>query len=741
MSAITDVKCVLTQEALDAFCNTFHILEEVHPVFPNQDDTMHERPAGKIRDPAPVMANFNAQDYATLVAHPSSFQKFSEAFLYLIGLSRHYTLDEETYPMFLHKDGEDMDLFAFSHALDPTKVRVVERERDEGEPRLLETTVGRIVLLLPVALDHAEIVEAANTIVEDVAPVQSRRHGKKKFVVVDTGGASHPPRKLKEDHETLSEATVGGFVSTMPEREDRDHTEFVDELNLNTIRAPRRSPALIITTVTTTTPTIDPTSVTKEKVVEPSLFGAGSSFAGGTDPIIGVFSNFTSSDFLSVTNGSRFDDGRVCREMVDEFAPSKFFASVRGMEHDQLFTEFNVRAARQMSLSAEVRMRVEYNVKEKRRLNSVVKSQGELLKAREKEIESLKARLLLKEAKAGEAIRLRTKAFNFETIEKSLWDEANALRERNVILEKEQDALDVKVTELEISAMSKERELIDLNALITSIKSQNDSLLGQVEKFQDDRMQIVGDKFVKLYTDFDEMSLYLEEQFYPHLLTTISGHKWLLIHVIELAIAKCLNSPEYLSALGTAIGKAIKKGMQDGLVAGITHGKEGRVLMDVAAHNPSAKADYISALQQLQTINFPLSVNSPNKVVTSITTLSLALDASSSMVWWIRENIANHKSVLLDVFDSLAEPFFTSALTGVEGTSGTVPAIATTTTLSSTLASTSTVNPIFMDDYEFIDADDKPFLVGMLLPFPMWTMQNCISLSDFFFSLLACLSF
>nr|GEZ62021.1 transposase (putative), gypsy type [Tanacetum cinerariifolium] len=103
----------------------------------------------------------------------------------------------------------------------------------------------------------------------------------------------------------------------------------------------------------------------------------------------------------------------------------------------------------------------------------------------------------------------------------------------------------------------------------------------------------------KFHTDFVEMALHLKEQFYPHLLTSISGRRWLLTHGIELAIAKCLNSPEYLSALGTAISKAIDKGMQDGLAVGITHGKEGRVLTDVAAHNPYAKADYIFALQQL----------------------------------------------------------------------------------------------------------------------------------------------
>ncbi|GJS13918.1 hypothetical protein Tco_0408390, partial [Tanacetum coccineum] len=178
-----------------------------------------------------------------------------------------------------------------------------------------------------------------------------------------------------------------------------------------------------------------------------------------------------------MTNGSRLDDDCVCREMVDESAPPKFFASVHGMEHDQLFTEFIVGVARQMSLSAEVRMRAEYNVKEKRRLKSVVERQVELLKVKKGEIENLKAHLLWREIEAAKAICLRAQASNFEVVEKSLQDEMNTLKERNAILEKERIALDVKVTELEASVAGKEGELTYLNALITSVKSQNDNLL------------------------------------------------------------------------------------------------------------------------------------------------------------------------------------------------------------------------------------------------------------------------
>ncbi|GJY82455.1 hypothetical protein Tco_0495831 [Tanacetum coccineum] len=741
MSAITDVKCVLSQKAFDAFCEKFHILEEVHPVLPNQGDTMHERLAGKIRlytrffdfanfrlplssflidvlrhfhinisqlfvygiakvshfenffhvygiiptvglfrcfyvnskkngwmsfnsfacpalflwhtaknvtrDPALVGADFNAQDYATFVAHPFLFQKFPKEFLCLVGLSRHYTLDEETYLQFLHKKGEVgflllytcyMDLFAFIHTLDLTKLKVVERERVENEPLLLQTTVSHIVPLLPVAPDRAEseletsidklfdeggsgnqagqgdsagvreganiqpVTEAIDTVAKDVAPLQPRLQRKRKIVVVDAGEASHPPKKLQEDHRTPSGASVGGksrfavqqllvgavlnaevrgepiltlpfvtsSISAMSGHSSHHSGTNVAEAEVDSLI---RSFAPVMTTVTIVTPTVDTAVAAKEKPVESSLFGASSSSAGRTDPTPGGFSDLTGSDFII---------GGIRTVISPDTDLQKFFTSICGMQHDQLFTEFNVGVDRQMSLRAEVKMRAKYNIREKRRLKSVAEERAELLKVREKEVEDLKAQLLLKEAETAEVIRLRVEASKLEAVEKSIQDEVKALKECNASLEQERGALDVRVTGLKASAMGKDSELTDLNAQLTSIKSHNDNLVDQVhelevsssglqeklssyenmteqlEEFQDDQLEIVNDKFDKL---------------------------WLLTHGMKLAIIKCLNSLEYLSALGATIGNAIEKGMQDGLAAGITHGKEGRELTDVAAHN------------------------------------------------------------------------------------------------------------------------------------------------------------
>nr|GEZ78409.1 transposase (putative), gypsy type [Tanacetum cinerariifolium] len=703
------VKHVLTQKALDSFCNKLHIPEEVHSVLPNQNDTMHERPAWKIRlytrffevvnfrlplsaffvdklqhfrinisqlsviraakndhffwmdefnchalfpwhtakhvtrDPAPVAADLNAQDYATIVAYPSSFQKFPKYRWSHCSAASHYP------------DRDDSELEA---SVD----RLFDESCSGNQTQQGDFIKGEQDANLQLVVKVADIFVENRLLARAVLNAEVR--------VVATP--------------TLPFVTA--FVSTTPEREGGDHIDSMAKPTLCTNRASSFVP--VMTTVTTVTSTIDPTSVTKDKLTEPFLFGAGSSSAGGTDPITGVFSDLAGSDFLvgaictvinpdidlqkfyvpqwSVMNRSRLDDGRICREMVDEFAPLNFY-------------------------TAEVRMHAEYNVEEKRRLKSVVESQSELLKAREEEIESLKARLLLKEAKAVEAIRLRAKASNFETVEKSLRDETNALWERNIILEKERNALDVKVTELETSAMSKECFFYIFMFYLLSCMFLHD------RRYMSRRLPLPDSKKEsRLYADFVEMALHLEEKFYPDLLTTISGCRWLLTYGMELAIANCLKSHEYLFALEAAIGKAIEKGMQDGLADGITHDASVETVMEILRlEGPLAEKLGLNELQpHVDQLMVPI-YSSLNKVVIGATALSLSLDVSISRL------------------------FYALVLTSTEGASDTVTATADiTTALSTTFASASTIAPISVDDYEVMGADDQAVVDENVASFP-----------------------
>nr|GEW59382.1 protein WVD2-like 7 [Tanacetum cinerariifolium] len=640
IGSITDIKSVLTQRALTIFCETYHIPDEVHPQLPIPNQTIHEMPSGKIgvytskgvpKDPFPKSSKFNAEHFATLDALPAPFHKYPEPFLCFVGIGRYYTLDEDAYPEFLGDNDEEMDLLSFIRTADPTKVRVAERQRVKSEPRLLESTVGRVVLLLPIApacasselearvdelfdegasgdgqgTDIQPVAATTDTIVEDVASLQPRRQRKRKTAVADASGPSHPPKKLREDYGALGGASTAGKSRSAPHQSVKTSlADSVTGLNLRTIGAPQRSSAPAIANVTTVTAAVDADATAGRVPVAPSLFGIESSSTGKTDSIPGGFFDVSGSDFLvdgirtvvdsdsdlqkvyvlrwSATNGFSLDDSRICREI------------------------------------------------EKRKLRTVVDEQVELLKVRDGEIESLKAQLLLKEAEAAEAIRLRAEVFKFEATEKSL---------------------QVKVREHEVS---------DLDTQVTAIKLQNDNLvdqvhkleissaglqekvaayedfIGQLEKFQDKKMEEVNEKFNKLCADFVDMALHLEENLYPHLLTTISRRRWLPTYGMELAVVKCLNSTEYLSALGAAISKAVEKGW-------------------VQPH--------------LNRLMVPIHHSSDQRVV-GASALSLSLDVSHSRVRKIRENVASHVSALRGVFVPLSEPLSAAALEGTKGGAG-----------------------------------------------------------------------
>ncbi|GJV96398.1 hypothetical protein Tco_1547975 [Tanacetum coccineum] len=70
----------------------------------------------------------------------------------------------------------------------------------------------------------------------------------------------------------------------------------------------------------------------------------------------------------NITNDSLLDDGFSCRTLVDRVAPPSFFSTLRNMDYDQLFAEFNVGAARQICLGSEVRSRAEHELELKEKL-------------------------------------------------------------------------------------------------------------------------------------------------------------------------------------------------------------------------------------------------------------------------------------------------------------------------------------------------------------------------------------
>nr|GEW71040.1 hypothetical protein [Tanacetum cinerariifolium] len=399
-----------------------------------------------------------------------------------------------------------MDLSAFIHVVDPTKVKVIERERVEGEKKLLESIIGRVVPLLPVSpacfeskleasvenlcdedgsVDqgdsaagggHDAEIELA-TVAEDVVAVTAerpRRQRKKRPAVTDASGSSHPPKKLRG---RVMELLVGLLLAP-----------FITS-SIPTTQSVRVVITLILLSGPISATLVRPKAMTKAVITSHAV----------NVPFISVPKTGIKITSPNVLNDSLLDDYDVSREFINHLAPLALFSHIHKMDYHHLFTEFNVGTARQACLNAE---------------------------ARDDDIENLKAQLLQKEAKTTKAIRLRAQVSVVEATEKMHVDEINALKQRNVALENEKASLDGKVTELQSLVGAKDLELKDLNVVVSSLKSQNDGLVDQVhvreitcfslhdqvsgyerlkeqiEELQDAQMNIVNDMMAKLDADW-----------------------------------------------------------------------------------------------------------------------------------------------------------------------------------------------------------------------------------------------
>ncbi|GJW61399.1 hypothetical protein Tco_0110734 [Tanacetum coccineum] len=566
-----------------------------------------------------------------------------------------------------------------------------------------------------------------------------------------TPAASHPPKRLRADYGTTGGSATGGkspsvlnrllqdsrlmveqgvpalptlpfitsSVTASPLEEGGDHTDSVTGPSLRTVGPSARFVVLSDSSHHSGAKSADPevdslvrsavpvmteaTTVTTIATTVAIPADVRSGFAGGSIHAEEVTDAGLEEIYVlewTVTKGFKLNDGCSCANMIDHFTPPAFFKTVRGMEHEQLFAEFNVSAARNLSLSSDVRMRAEYNILEKRKWRSLAEEKDSLLGAKDKEIEELRSQLLKAKEESVEVAQLRARVSNLEATEGSLRGEVASTKEHNGLLEQECGSLKLKVTSLESIIAEKDRELSDLGASSSSLRSQNQSLVNQVHELETSSTDLR--EKLEMY----EESMKRLEEFQDNLIRPLETRRWLLTHGMKLLMAKCLNSTEYMEALGNAFGRAIEKGMQEGLAAGIEHGQAGRCLTDLEAYIPSTEVDFNSVVRDLRDLDFPLLQELSNKkdastwdvmdllrlddavaealgmtdlqpdvsqlmvpvhhkqdrVVIGSQALSVALDICRGRVEKMERNLVERLPFLKDVFVSLDHPLSAEAL-------------------------------------------------------------------------------
>ncbi|GKA91081.1 hypothetical protein Tco_0812951 [Tanacetum coccineum] len=535
----------------------------------------------------------------------------------------------------------DMDLLDFIKTADPRKVRAVEVQKGDDQVTLLESTRHCFMPLVILAAGGSSFVAATeipaptergqeciaeeNAYLELADPdegtamvkqsdeevvTEQPKNIKKKRLIKQSN--VFPANKLRTDHPSLAPGT-GDFSA-------QASLQICTTVgSSNTLSAP------VDTAAATTTST-------KTKLaadVNPDLAGPSQlEESEGSDDSFYELATLDPSEAKrwyvprwNITNDSLLDDGFSCHTLVDRVAPPAFFSTLRSMDCDQLYTEFNVGAARQICLGSEVRSRAEHELELKEKLNAKYVARGKLLEEKDTEILRLKSQLAEKEAEAAEVVRLRDQVSSLSGEKSALTAEVSALKVTLTQKDHDISLLDSRATHLESALNDAQVACTEAGTKITSLASERDRLASEVSSLragfkdfkekmeiqQEEQAQELYNRVAELEAHVMDVSGRLEGEFYPTYLTLLAGRRWLLTHGIQLALLKCLKSSEYQGILGHALGRAVDFGMQEGLEAGHEHGVAGRSLSVVDAYNPEvASADYVNAVKALEDAHFPL---------------------------------------------------------------------------------------------------------------------------------------
>ncbi|GKE22729.1 hypothetical protein Tco_1434241, partial [Tanacetum coccineum] len=517
------------------------------------------------KDPAPHLTARQEQTVRLLENNKAPFRHYPECFLCLVGLSPYYPFNESTYPAFERPDGTEMGLLDFIKTADPRKVQAVEVQKKDDQVKLLESTSHCFMSLVTPAAGGSssatapEVSAPVEVEPENVVPkdtyldltgpdeVVATQSGKSKRKRLGKQSDTLPAKQLRKDHPSLATGiggkTLAGLRQLMPTSPLVLRPSSQADIQAYVIQSAWIADVPVYTVAATVT------SARENVGVTPTSDVAGSSH-------------------LETSEGS---DDSFYKLPVLNSAKAK-----RCMDYEQLYTEFNVGAARQICLESELRSHAKHELKLKEKLKGKYD-------AREK-------------AKRAERA---------ETAEKDI----------------DISLLDSRATYLKSALDDSKVACAEAESLITSLTSKRDRLTSEVSTLhtafqdfkekakaqQEEQAQVLYNRVAELEAHLMDVSGRLEGEFYHAYLTTLAGRRWFLTHGIQLAVLKCLKSPKYQGILGHAMGRAMDFGMQEGLEAGYEHGVAGTPLSAVEAYNPeAAKTNYLGAVRALEDVDFPL---------------------------------------------------------------------------------------------------------------------------------------
>nr|GEY09386.1 protein FAR1-related sequence 5-like [Tanacetum cinerariifolium] len=145
-----------------------------------------------------------------------------------------------------------------------------------------------------------------------------------------------------------------------------------------------------------------------------------------------------------------------------------------------------------------------------------------------------------------------------------------------------------------------------LSQELERMRAQFSKLQAAFEDYKRQQDQLVEQRCAKIDARLDALSIDFDEELYPHMLTAITGRRWVIGHGLRLALMKCAESLEMRQAFADVVSAGVAKGMSEGLKHGVEHGHAQLTVESLEAYDPEAKAKFAAALQALKDLKYPL---------------------------------------------------------------------------------------------------------------------------------------
>ncbi|GJZ62123.1 hypothetical protein Tco_0618260 [Tanacetum coccineum] len=296
-----------------------------------------------------------------------------------------------------------------------------------------------------------------------------------------------------------------------------------------------------------------------------------------------------------------------------------YFFELRHLPNTEFLAQYNINLARQVALGSQLRLRFEQEVRLLKKARAQVGRRNKRIQVREEEIKRL-----------GEEVE------SLKVVETEVHGLRNQTKNLETLLEAEQ--------------------VSTLQAQVTCEKRIK-AAFEEFKKYEDNKIE---QRCAEMDARLDKLSVDIDEELYPHMLTAIAGRCWVIGHGLRLAVMKCVESSEIRQAFANVVSAGLAKGMSEGLKYNIEHGKAGHDLTDVEAYDPEANNKLVKALKDLKDLKYPMVdqleklKDAPMELI--MTSLHLESDTGKDAPQWIRDLRPSSSQLKIPIYHEVRAP-------------------------------------------------------------------------------------